>query len=117
MAREQARHAQSLEELETILAGFDGCALKFSAKNLAFADGNPEGRVMLVGEAPGADEDREGRPFVGASGQVLRQILTAAGTYAAIRADLREAIVTAKTAEARADQAHTRIDRLQDRRP
>src|SRR4051812_6703243 len=51
LAREQARHAQSLAELETILAGFEGCALKFSAKNLAFADGNPEGRVMLVGEA------------------------------------------------------------------
>jgi DNA polymerase len=79
MAREQARHAQSLEELETILAGFEGCALKFSAKNLAFADGNPEGRVMLVGEAPGADEDRIGKPFMGRSGQLLDRMLATIG--------------------------------------
>jgi DNA polymerase len=79
LAREQARHAQSLEELEAILAGFDGCALKFSAKNLAFADGNPEGRVMLVGEAPGADEDRIGKPFMGRSGQLLDRMLATIG--------------------------------------
>lgn len=79
MAREQARQAQSLEELEAILAGFDGCALKFSAKNLAFADGNPEGRVMLVGEAPGADEDRIGKPFMGRSGQLLDRMLATIG--------------------------------------
>ena len=79
LAREQARHAQSLEELEAILAGFDGCALKFSAKNLAFADGNPEGRVMLVGEAPGADEDRIGKPFMGRSGQLLDRMLAMIG--------------------------------------
>jgi DNA polymerase len=78
-AREQARNAQSLEELEAILAGFDGCALKFSAKNLAFADGNPQGRVMLVGEAPGADEDRIGKPFMGRSGQLLDRMLAAIG--------------------------------------
>jgi DNA polymerase len=65
--------------LETILAGFDGCALKFSAKNLAFADGNPEGRVMLVGEAPGADEDRIGKPFMGRSGQLLDRMLATIG--------------------------------------
>lgn len=79
MAREQARHAQSLEELEAILAGFEGCALKFSAKNLAFSDGNPQGRVMLVGEAPGADEDRIGKPFMGRSGQLLDRMLAAIG--------------------------------------
>jgi DNA polymerase len=79
LAREQARHARSLEELEAILAGFEGCALKFSAKNLAFADGNPEGRVMLVGEAPGADEDRIGKPFMGRSGQLLDRMLAAVG--------------------------------------
>ncbi|MGO4523710.1 uracil-DNA glycosylase family protein [Microvirga sp. 2MCAF35] len=79
MAREQARHARSLEELEAILAGFDGCALKFSAKNLAFADGNPDGRVMLVGEAPGADEDRIGKPFMGRSGQLLDRMLATIG--------------------------------------
>jgi uracil-DNA glycosylase len=87
LAREQARHAQSLEELEAILAGFDGCALKFSAKNLAFADGNPEGRVMLVGEAPGADEDRIGKPFMGRSGQLLDRML------ATIRLDRSEVYV------------------------
>ena len=79
LAREQARHARSLEELEAILAGFEGCALKVSAKNLAFADGNPEGRVMLVGEAPGADEDRIGKPFMGRSGQLLDRMLAAVG--------------------------------------
>ena len=79
MAREQARHAGSLAELEAILAGFDGCTLKFSAKNLAFADGNPEGRVMLVGEAPGADEDRIGKPFMGRSGQLLDRMLATIG--------------------------------------
>ncbi|WP_457093598.1 uracil-DNA glycosylase [Microvirga sp. P5_D2] len=79
LAREQARHAQSLEELEAILAGFEGCTLKFSAKNLAFADGNPEGRVMLVGEAPGADEDRIGKPFMGRSGQLLDRMLATIG--------------------------------------
>ena len=71
--------AQILAELEAILAAFDGCALKFSAKNLVFADGNPEGRVMLVGEAPGADEDRIGKPFVGRSGQLLDRMLAAIG--------------------------------------
>ena len=70
---------RSLEELEAILAGFDGCTLKFSAKNLAFADGNPEGRVMLVGEAPGADEDRIGKPFMGRSGQLLDRMLATIG--------------------------------------
>ncbi|MBF9231835.1 uracil-DNA glycosylase [Microvirga alba] len=79
MAREQARHAASLEELEAILGRFDGCALKFSAKNLVFADGNPQGRVMLVGEAPGADEDRIGKPFTGRSGQLLDRMLAAIG--------------------------------------
>jgi DNA polymerase len=76
-ARELAAAARSLDELEALLARFDGCALKFSAKNLAFADGNPEGRVMLVGEAPGADEDRVGKPFMGRSGQLLNRMLAA----------------------------------------
>jgi DNA polymerase len=79
MARELARDARSLEELEALLREFDGCALKFSAKNLAFADGNPQGRVMLVGEAPGADEDRIGKPFMGRSGQLLDRMLAAVG--------------------------------------
>ena len=79
LAREQAKQAQSLEELQAILLGFEGCALRFSAKNLAFHDGNPAGRVMLVGEAPGADEDRIGKPFMGRSGQLLDRMLAAIG--------------------------------------
>jgi uracil-DNA glycosylase family 4 len=78
-ARAKAREATTLAELEALLVAFEGCALKFSAKNLAFADGNPEGRVMLVGEAPGADEDRIGRPFMGRSGQLLDRMLAAIG--------------------------------------
>lgn len=78
-ARQRARQAASLAELEALLASFDGCALKFSAKNLCFADGNPDGRVMIVGEAPGGDEDRIGRPFVGRAGQLLDRMLAAIG--------------------------------------
>jgi uracil-DNA glycosylase family 4 len=76
-ARERARSAQTVAELEALLAAFEGCALRFSAKNLAFADGNPGGRVMIVGEAPGADEDRMGKPFVGRAGQLLDRMLAA----------------------------------------
>ena len=78
-ARERARSAATLAELEALLAGFEGCALKFSAKNLCFSDGNPLGRLMLVGEAPGADEDRVGKPFVGRAGQLLDRMLAAIG--------------------------------------
>jgi uracil-DNA glycosylase family 4 len=78
-AREKARRAASLAELEALLLSFEGCALRFSAKNLAFADGNPDGRVMLVGEAPGAEEDRAGKPFMGRSGQLLDSMLAAIG--------------------------------------
>ena len=74
-ARELAGAAQSLEELVEALAAFDGCALKKTATNLVFADGNPAARVMFVGEAPGADEDRAGKPFVGVSGQLLDRMV------------------------------------------
>lgn len=74
-----AREATSLEALEEALARFEGCALKATAKNLVFADGNPAARVMIVGEAPGADEDRLGLPFVGRSGQLLDRMLAAIG--------------------------------------
>jgi DNA polymerase len=70
-----AAAAQSLEELIEALAAFDGCALKKTATNLVFADGNPAARIMFVGEAPGADEDRAGKPFVGVSGQLLDRML------------------------------------------
>ncbi|MCX7323661.1 MAG: uracil-DNA glycosylase [Hyphomicrobiales bacterium] len=78
-AGELAASARTLDELRAVLAAFDGCALKAGAKNLCFADGNPEGRIMLVGEAPGEDEDRQGLPFVGVSGQLLDRMLAAIG--------------------------------------
>jgi len=78
-AREAARSASSLDELRQILAGFDGCNLKFTAKSLVFADGNPAASVMFVGEAPGREEDLEGLPFVGRSGQLLDRMLAAIG--------------------------------------
>ena len=79
LARELAARATSLDELQQGMARFDGCNLKFTAKSLVFADGNPDGRLMLVGEAPGRDEDIEGKPFVGRSGQLLDRILAAIG--------------------------------------
>jgi uracil-DNA glycosylase family 4 len=78
-ARTAAKNAASLEELRSILDGFDGCALKGTARQLVFADGNPQARVMFVGEAPGRDEDIEGLPFVGRSGQLLDRMLAAIG--------------------------------------
>jgi DNA polymerase len=78
-ARELAAKAESLEELRELLVRFEGCALKKTAKNLVFADGNPEAKVMFVGEAPGADEDREGLPFVGRSGKLLDLMIAAIG--------------------------------------
>lgn len=78
-AREAARSAQTLDELRAILDRFEGCALKATASRLVFSDGNPEARIMLVGEAPGRDEDIEGLPFVGRSGKLLDLMLAAIG--------------------------------------
>ncbi|MFC0219765.1 uracil-DNA glycosylase family protein [Pseudochelatococcus lubricantis] len=78
-ARERAQAAQTLDELREALASFEGCGLKATAKNLVFADGNPQARVMFVGEAPGRDEDIQGLPFVGRSGQLLDRMLHAVG--------------------------------------
>ena len=78
-AREAAKNAKSLDELRAILEGFDGCALKATATQLVFADGNPQARLMFVGEAPGRDEDIEGLPFVGRSGKLLDRMLAAIG--------------------------------------
>jgi uracil-DNA glycosylase family 4 len=78
-AREAAKSAETLEALRAILEKFDGCALKATATQLVFADGNPKARVMFVGEAPGRDEDIEGLPFVGRSGKLLDRMLTAIG--------------------------------------
>jgi len=78
-AREAARSAASLEDLRAILDRFDGCALKATAKQLVFADGNPKSRLMFVGEAPGSDEDIKGLPFVGLSGKLLDRMIAAIG--------------------------------------
>ena len=78
-AREAARSAGTLDELRAILDKFDGCALKASATRMVFADGNPTAKIMLVGEAPGRDEDIEGLPFVGRSGKLLDRMLAAIG--------------------------------------
>ncbi|WP_430513142.1 uracil-DNA glycosylase [Pannonibacter phragmitetus] len=78
-AREAAKSAASLEDLKACLAAFNGCNLRLTAKSLVFADGNPSARVMLVGEAPGRDEDLSGVPFVGRSGQLLDRMLAAIG--------------------------------------
>ena len=78
-AREAAASAATLDELRETLAGFAGCNLRFTATNLVFADGNSQARVMFVGEAPGLEEDLEGRPFVGRSGQLLDRMLLAIG--------------------------------------
>ncbi|MCH8110366.1 MAG: uracil-DNA glycosylase [Proteobacteria bacterium] len=78
-ARALAAGCGTLEELRDAMARFDGCALRHTATNLVFGDGNPESRVMFVGEAPGADEDRQGLPFVGVSGQLLDRMIAAIG--------------------------------------
>lgn len=74
-ARHAAAGATSIEELKDALAAFDGCSLKRTATNLVFADGNPAARVMFIGEAPGEEEDRQGKPFVGQSGKLLDRML------------------------------------------
>ncbi len=78
-ARDIAEACATLEELRAALAAFEGCALSATATNLVFSDGNPEASLMLVGEAPGADEDRLGKPFVGVSGQLLDRMLASIG--------------------------------------
>ena len=78
-AREAAASALDLAALRAALESFDGVPLRKTATNLVFADGNPAARVMLVGEAPGADEDRLGLPFVGVSGQLLDRMMAAIG--------------------------------------
>ncbi len=78
-AREAAWTAQTLDELRALLEAFEGCALRATATQLVFADGNPQGRVMFVGEAPGYDEDVVGRPFVGRSGKLLDLMMAAIG--------------------------------------
>jgi uracil-DNA glycosylase len=77
--RALAAGCPSLEELRAALESFEGCALKKGARNTVFADGRPGARVMIVGEAPGRDEDITGLPFVGRSGQLLDRMFAAIG--------------------------------------
>lgn len=91
-AREIANRCQTLEELRTALETFDLCPLKQTAKNLVFSDGNPAARVMFVGEAPGRDEDIQGLPFVGRSGQLLDRMLASIGLSRAENAYIANAL-------------------------
>jgi DNA polymerase len=78
-ARKLAEAATTLAELEAAVSSFEGCALRKTATHTVFADGTPHAPVMVIGEAPGADEDRQGKPFVGRSGQLLDRMLAAIG--------------------------------------
>lgn len=78
-ATQAAAGASSLEDLREALARFEHCEFKRGARNLVFADGNPKARVLILGEAPGVEEDREGRPFVGRAGQMLDRMFAAIG--------------------------------------
>jgi DNA polymerase len=78
-AQAVARSCGSLTEIETALRSFEACPLQRTATNLVYCDGDPAARVMLIGEAPGRDEDEQGKPFVGVSGQLLDRMLAAIG--------------------------------------
>lgn len=79
MARELADKATTLSELEAMVRAFDGCGIKKTASKTVFCDGNPQGRVMIIGEAPGAQEDIQGIPFCGPSGKLLDLMLGSIG--------------------------------------
>ena len=78
-AQRLAATARSIPEIRAALEAFEGCPLKATATNLCLYDGNPEAKIMIVGEAPGAQEDRQGKPFVGPAGQLLDRMLAAIG--------------------------------------
>jgi DNA polymerase len=79
VARAVAARAETLDDLRQAMADFDMCELKRGARNTVFADGNPAARVLILGEAPGREEDLEGRPFVGRAGQLLDRMFAAIG--------------------------------------
>ncbi|MBZ4021198.1 uracil-DNA glycosylase [Rhodobacter sp. TJ_12] len=79
VARAAAAKAATLDDLREAIIGYEHCPLKQGARNTVFADGNPKARVMLIGEAPGRDEDLQGKPFVGRAGQLLDKMLAAVG--------------------------------------
>jgi uracil-DNA glycosylase family 4 len=74
-----AQGCQTLDELRAVMEAFEGCALKKGARNFVFCDGQAGAPLMVIGEAPGAEEDRQGKPFVGPSGQLLDKMLAAIG--------------------------------------
>jgi len=78
-ARRIGAEVSTLADLEALVAKFDGCSLKRTAKSLCFARGSASARVMLIGEAPGRDEDLQGKPFVGRAGQLLDRMLASIG--------------------------------------
>lgn len=78
-AERMAGQAATLDDLREALAAYPWCDLRLGAKSLVFSDGKPGARVMIVGEAPGREEDRQGRPFVGQAGQLLDRMLSAIG--------------------------------------
>ena len=87
-AQEIAGRCATIGELRAAFEAFDGCPLKETAMSFVFADGNPESRLMFIGEAPGAEEDRKGLPFVGPAGRLLDRML------AAIQLDRTQAYIT-----------------------
>ncbi len=78
-AQHAAENAKTIDELRAAIEAFEGCALKKTATNLVLCDGPDDAKLMLVGEAPGAEEDRQGLPFVGPSGQLLNTMLKSIG--------------------------------------
>ena len=78
-AARTAAAAPNLEDLRAAMGAFDLCELKRGARNMVFADGRPEARVMIIGEAPGRDEDMQGKPFVGRAGKLLDRMFAAIG--------------------------------------
>jgi DNA polymerase len=91
-AQAAAASARSLDELKAALEAFDGCALKRTATNTVFADGTPAGGILFIGEAPGRDEDRIGKPFVGRAGQLLDKMLLSIGLDRAVNAYITNVI-------------------------
>lgn len=79
VTNEKVQACQNLEELRNVMLNFNGCALKLTATNTVFSDGNPDAKIMVIGEAPGADEDIQGKPFVGLSGRLLDKMFATIG--------------------------------------
>ena len=90
-ARKRALQCETVEDLRLVVEGFDGCPLKRTAQQTVFEDGNPKARIMILGEAPDTEEDRQGKPFVGQSGQLLDKMFQAIG-FSRYAEDLQNAL-------------------------